>query len=129
MKKEITTRDSTKEELETIESKISLAESQQMQLESEIAALSKAVAANAKALNEATIIRTEESAANKKTVTQAGAGKAAVELAISILRKFYDSQGVFLQKAKYEPYVPDNANREGKTVADLAPDVFSVDYK
>merc|ERR1719356_1617553 len=129
MKKEITTRDSTKEELETIGSEISLAESQQMQLESEIAALSKAVAANAKALNEATIIRTEESAANKKTISEAGAGKAAVELALSILRKFYDSQGVFLQKGGYLPYVAPDANREGKTVGDLAPDVFSVDYK
>jgi len=78
MKAQITTRDTTKEELEETRSKISLAESQQMQLESEIAALSKAVAANEKALNEATIIRTEESAANKKTISEAGAGKAAV---------------------------------------------------
>merc|ERR1719240_598532 len=124
-----TSRDQLKEELEGTESKISAAVAKIKELEADIASLSDAVAANAKALNEATEIRIEDSAANNKTVVEAGAGKEAVELAIKILRGFYDSQGVFLQKNSYEPAVPTDANREGKTVADLAPEVFSVDYK
>merc|ERR1719240_2221560 len=129
MKEAVTSRDQYKEELEDTESKISLAESKKQSLEADIASLSKAVAANAKALNEATEIRLDESAANNKTVTEAGAGKEAVELALSILKEFYEAQGVFLQKQGYEPYVAPDANREGKTVADLAPEVFSADYK
>jgi len=129
MKAEVTKRDETKHKLEELESSISTAESQVEQLDADIATDSAAVAANTKDLNEATILRKADMESNNKTITEAGAGKEAVELAIKILRQFYDSQGVFLQKFSYEPYVAPNANREGKTVADLAPEVFDMDYK
>merc|ERR1740130_2107577 len=76
------------------------------ELEQEIRDLKKAIADNLKALNETS----EE-------------GKTAVELAINILKEFYEN--AFIQTGKY---VPPNADRSGKTVADRAPEVFSGDY-
>merc|ERR1719197_203012 len=50
-------------------------------------------------------------------------GKAGVELALSILNEFYSSQGALVQ------YVPPNSDRDGKTVADLSPEIFDSEYK
>merc|ERR1719329_313224 len=84
----------------------------------------KAIAENLKALNEATELRNSEKADNEATIETAEEGKTAVELAINILKEFYDN--AFIQTGKY---VPPNADREGLTVADRAPEVFSGDYR
>jgi len=86
--------------------------------------LKKAIADNLKALNEATELRNSEKADNEATIETADEGKTAVELAINILKEFYDN--AFVQTGKY---VPPNADRSGKTVADRAPEVFSGDYR
>merc|ERR1711920_1086585 len=57
-------------------------------------------------------------------MVDAGAGKAAVELALNTLRTFYSGQ--FFQRSGY---VPPKSDREGLTVADRAPDVFDSEYK
>jgi len=126
MKTQVTSRDSQKSTLEDLQSQISAAEAEQAKLESEIAALSKAVAENIKALNEATQLRAEEKAANEKTLSEAKAGKEAVDFALTTLNAFYEGAAPgFLQ---YEPFVSTDAGRDGKTVADLAPKVFDEDY-
>merc|ERR1719399_1562901 len=93
------------------------------QLNQEIEDLKKAIAENLKALNEATELRNSEKADNEATISTTDEGKTAVELAINILKEFYDN--AFIQTGKY---VPPNADRSGKTVADRAPEVFSGSY-
>jgi len=90
--------------------------------------LSKEIAALKKALMEATELRQEEKAENEKTMKDAGAGKEAVEYALQVLKKYYEG-GALLQRSSYEPWVATDSDREGKTVGDLAPEVFDADYK
>merc|ERR1719297_110815 len=75
-----------------------------------------------KALNEATELRETSKEENTVTLETAKEGKAAVELALSILKQFYEN--AFIQTK----YVPPNSDREGLTVADRAPEVFSGTY-
>jgi len=75
----------------------------------------------AKALNEATELRSEEKKENAQTLEDSKAGKKAVEQAMKVLKGFYEG---FLQ------YKPPKSDREGKTVADRAPETsFSGEYK
>jgi len=75
----------------------------------------------AKALNEATELRSDEKKENEQTLEEAKAGKEAVEQAMKVLKEFYEG---FLQ------YKPPKSDREGKTVEDRAPETsFSGDYK
>jgi len=116
-------RDQQQASVEDFKSQINSKESAKAQLKSEVAALAKQIAENKKALHEATVLRQEEHADNEKTVQDAGAGKAAVELALNLLNGFYNPQ--LLQKSVY---VPPNSDREGLTVADRAPQIFDTEY-
>merc|ERR1711881_32939 len=73
-----------------------------------------------KALKEAEELRAAEKAENEKTIADAEEGLAAVKYALTVLSEFYEN--AFLQ------YVPPNADREGKTVSDLAPEIFNDKY-
>lgn len=105
-------------------------------LTDEIKELGEQIAGLAKALNEATKLRAGESAENEKTLSDAAAGKDAVEQAIAVLKKFYGSfmQTSFVQIREHQPKTTEgyertfgiNANREGKTVKDLAPETFEA---
>lgn len=128
MKTQVSARDAAKAELEKLDAELTGAVADQAQLEAEIAALSSAVADNEAMLKKTTEMRLAESAENNKTVEEAVAGKAAVDLAIQILSQFYHSQGVFLQRGQYEPWKAANSTRTGETVRDLAPEVFDEDY-
>jgi len=64
---------------------------------------------------------------NVKVIGDAGAGKEAVQFAIIALSKFYDKGGKFIQQSA--AYVPPNSDREGNTVADLAPEIFEGNYE
>merc|ERR1719161_2363354 len=77
-----------------------------------------------KALNEATDQRNKEKDDNKNTLEDAGAGKEAVEFALATLKEFYDTAASLVQAG----YSPPNADREGKTVGDMAPKAFSDTY-
>jgi len=123
----VTTRDEQQEKKESVEAQISEKEAEKAQLLSEISELSKAIAANNKALAEAQELRIAEKLDNDEVIGQSGAGKEAVEFALNLLKKFYEDAGAFVQgKAGY---VPPNSDRDGSTVADLAPEVFNSDYK
>merc|ERR1740116_499953 len=108
---------------EDLETQIEVKVTTKAQLKSDVAELSKQIAANKKALHEATQLRQEESEDNSKTIADAGTGKAAVNFAIETLKDFYDN--AFLQRSSY---VPPNSDREGLTVGDRAPEVFSTQY-
>jgi len=80
-----------------------------------------------KALNEATDLRKKESTENKKTVEDSKAGLAAVRAAKQVLEDFYG----FLQvKTDAQKYKPAKGDKDGNTVADLAPKTgFDEDYE
>jgi len=120
----IADRDTGNAQIEEAMATISKITAEKEQLNQEIEDLKKAIAENLKALNEATELRNGEKADNEATIETADEGKTAVELAINILKEFYDN--AFIQTGKY---VPPNADRSGKTVADRAPEVFSGDYR
>jgi len=112
-------RDTGNAQIEEAMATISKLTAEKDQLNQEIEDLKKAIAENLKALNEATELRNSEKADNEATIETADEGKTAVELAINILKEFYDN--AFIQTGKY---VPPNADRSGMTVADRAPEVF-----
>merc|ERR1719456_637008 len=117
-------RDNKKAELENLAADMSKTESEIAQLQSEIAVLARQISELRKALKEATELRAAEKAANEKTLAKAEEGKEAVKFAISVLKDFYEN--AFLQRSG--KYVPPNADREGKTVSDLAPEIFDDKY-
>jgi len=87
-------------------------------LEDEINTLNGQIAELKKALLEATELRNEAKAENEKTMEMSEAGGDAVELALGLLKDFY--KGALVQTGKY---TPPNADRSGKTLSDLAPEV------
>jgi len=116
-------RDAANGAIEVAVSTISKLTNLKAQLTSEVQDLEQAIADNLKALNEATELRDTEKGENAVTVETAAEGKAAVELALSILKQFYEN--AFVQTG----YTPPNADRDGMTVADRAPEAFSGSYK
>jgi hypothetical protein len=69
-----------------------------------------------KSLLEAEQLRAKDKLNNEKATDTSQDGIDSVKAALDILSKFYDN--AFLQKTKY---VPPNSDRDGNTVADLAP--------
>merc|ERR1719433_477103 len=119
MKETIAARDEEQGKLEGIEADITEKTAERKQLKMEIAELAEEIAQAMKALSEATELRVDEKADNDQTVKEAEAGKDAVEFALKVLKDFYDN--AFVQTGKY---VPPDSDRSGKTVGDLAPEVF-----
>merc|ERR1719468_234837 len=115
-------RDKANSQIEVAVSQITKLNHEKAALEADIQGLEQAIADNLKALNEATELREAEKAENEATLETAEEGKTAVELALSILKQFYDN--AFVQIG----YVPPNSDREGLTVADRAPEVWSGTY-
>lgn len=122
MSKAVGSRDTENENVETQLAIISSEKAKAKALKQEIAALSADIANLNKALKEATELRLAEKKDNEQTVADAGAGKTAVEQAISVLEKFYNA---FAQVG----YKPPKSDRAGNTVGDLAPESsFSGSY-
>merc|ERR1719433_2607620 len=114
-------RDEAKAEHEELSAAISATEAKRSELRREIATLSLAIADNNRALTEASDLRRGEKADNTKVMRQAKAGKKAVELALQVLRDFYERGSLAQERASY---VPPDSDRSGKTVDDLAPEGF-----
>jgi len=124
----VSMRDANAQEIESLTAQITEKEASKAKLQEEIAALSKAIANNMKALNEATELRADEKKDNTNVMNDAKAGKAAVEYAISVLKQFYENQGTSLLEQSAS-YVPPSSDRSGKTVGDLAPEIFDNGYQ
>jgi peptidoglycan hydrolase CwlO-like protein len=124
MASSVAQRDSANDKLEELEAKLSALSAEEAALTGDIATLHQEIAANAKALNEATELRLGEKATNEKTISDATEGKTGVELALQILTDFYSAQGVL-----FAQYVPPDSDRNMKTVADLSPEIFDDEYK
>merc|ERR1719238_2019329 len=120
MKKATDSRDAEQAKIEEYAASISKTEAEIAQLKSEIAMLSEMIAELMKALKEAEELRAAEKAENEKTIAEAEEGLGAVKYALTVLSEFYEN--AFLQ------YVPPNADRDGKTVSDLAPEIFDDKY-
>lgn len=125
MSTNIASRDKASAEIESLTAEHSRDESEKKKLTQEVADLSEAIAGLNKALGEATDLRNKERAINEETVATAKEGQAGTELAMKLLKDFYAAAG-----GSFVEYVPPNSDREGKTFADRAPDVFGNDgYK
>jgi len=123
MKETITTRDEEAAKLEGLDASITEKTAEKKQLKMEIAELADEISKLMKALSEATELRVDEKEDNDQTVKEAVAGKDAVEYALKVLKEFYDN--AFVQTRKY---VPPDSDRSGKTVGDLAPEIFDSGY-
>jgi len=124
MKKALTSRDEGKSREEAAQAKLTTLTAQKQDLTADIADLGAKVAANKKALNEATELRNDEKSDNEETVASAEEGKAAVDMALKLLSDFYKT--AFMQTGS--KYVPPKADRDGNTVGDVAPEVFDDQY-
>jgi len=123
MKENVESRDAAQAEIESLTATQSKLESEKSTLTEEIATLAKDIANLQKALMEATELRVAEKAENEKTISEANGGLVATNLAMKLLNEFYNSAGgAFVQ------YVPPNADREGKTVGDRAPEIWEGQY-
>ena len=90
-----------------------------VQMNEDIMDLGKEISGLYKTLSEIEELRKDEKAQNEKTIKDSADGVETLKQAIQILTKFYGS--AFLQAP--------NEDREGNTVADLAPDTFDEEYK
>merc|ERR1719461_1112759 len=130
MKEQVANRDGAAEAMEQAAAEIKNNQVGLATTMNEIAKISENIAQLTKALKEARELRMEEKADNEHVIGKAEAGRAAVEQAISILNNFYDN--AFLQRqpqsAHGGKWIPLNSDREGKTVADLAPEYADSTY-
>merc|ERR1719263_830763 len=122
MKAAITARDEAQSESESLTGQLSRKEAEKAETIFDISVLAQQISELNKALLEATELRASERADNKKTIADAGAGKDAVEFALTVLKEFYEGAAGFVQ------YVPPDSDREGNTVGDLAPEAFEGHY-
>jgi len=119
-------RDDGKSKEEAANAKLTTLTALKEDLTNDIGELGEGIAANKKALNEATELRNEEKGDNEATVDSAKDGLQATNLALTVLKDFYKS--AFLQTSSSK-YTPPKSDREGNTVGDLAPDTFDEEYQ
>merc|ERR1719364_307348 len=123
MMKAVNKRDKANSQIEVANAKITTQTAKKNALEDEIDTLNGEIAELKKALLEATELRNEDKAENEKTISMSEDGAESVKLALGLLSEFY--KNAFVQTGKY---VPPNADRDGNTVGDLAPEVFDSSY-
>jgi predicted nucleic acid-binding Zn-ribbon protein len=123
MAKATTDRDDANAVIEDAEGKITTYSANKKEKEEEIKETEGQIADLKKALLEAAELRAEDKATNAKSLEMTGEAIAAVKSALKILGDFYGN--ALVQTGKY---VPPDSDREGNTVGDLAPEVFSADY-
>lgn len=127
MGKSILTRDEQQASVEKFTERQATKEAAVALVTEEIANLSEGLAALAKALNEASILRNKEQEENQRTIREAQAGVSAVGQAMSVLKEYYSGES-FLQTRVRGRYTAPGADRDGATFSDLAPDSFGSEY-
>jgi len=121
MAKAISGRDKANANIEAATAKITTNTANKNALEDEIDKLNGQIAELKKGMLEATELRNTDKADNAEQIRMSKEGAAAVKLALGTLKGFYDN--AFMQTGKY---TPPNADRDGNTVGDLAPE-FNTD--
>jgi len=116
----ISNRDNANAKIEEETANLSKLNAEHNDLKKDIAEKQETIAQNTKSLAEATALRLEEHKENEQTMAEAKEGEEATTFALSLLEEFYGSALV--------QYVPPDSDREGKTVGDRAPEVFSGSY-
>lgn len=118
-------RDKARTNVEKTAAEKSRNEAEKKKLTKDIADLSSSIASLSKSLAEQTQLRQKEKEENLKTIALAKQGQSGVEFAIQVLSEFYGSAAAsYVQTG----WVPPNAGRDNKTVADKDPDIFSSEY-
>jgi chromosome segregation ATPase len=117
------------------------AEAKESFIISEIARLTKMIeedqaniAKNKKAVDEMTTLRNGEHADNMQTIEVAKGGEKAVDFAIQVLQEFYENGGGVAEMGSNPEFIqihqdPEDADREGNSVASLAPNEAQGTYK
>jgi hypothetical protein len=118
-------RDDAVAAVETLTSTKSSLTAEDGQLHKDITELALDIASLQKGLKEATGLREDEKKENEATIATAQEGQAGTELALKILQDFYAAAG----GASLAQYTPPGAGRDGKNLADLAPDSPDGEYK
>jgi len=124
MKAAIKDRDEANANIELASAKITSLSAKIEELKSNINQLNADIAAAKKALLEATELRNEDKEDHSTTVSMSEEAIESVKLAMGLLQDFY-KKALLAQTGKY---TPPNADRSGKTVGDLAPEVFDDNY-
>jgi len=125
MTKGVKTRDDFKAEVEGLSSDLMKLKSDIAAKRMKIAEEQSAISFLQKSLLDATQLRTTEKSQNLKDVSVAKEGLEATRSALTFLREFYESS-VSMSQVKY---TQPNSDRDGKTVGELAPDVFDAEYQ
>jgi len=125
MSEAVTKRDERQTEIEGLKAKIQGTTSTIAKNKADMADLKAEIADLQKSLQELTALRQEEKAQNEKSIADAKSGADAIKQALVVLQDYY---GTAMFQAG-SAYVPPNADREGQTVSDLAPETFSGDYE
>merc|ERR1719240_40062 len=116
-------RDTGNAKIEVANAKITTLTTKIDSLNDEIKTLNTEISELKKALLEATELRDENKAENKKTIEMSKEGAASVKLVLEVLNDFY--KNAFVQTNKY---VPPKSDRDGNTVGDLAPEMATEKY-
>jgi len=122
MAKAIASRDEANAKIEAANAAITTQTATKNELNDEIAKLQVDISELKKGLKEATELRNEDKAENEKTMEMSEEGAEAVKSALELLKGFYENAFVQVK------YTPPNADKDGNTVGDLAPEVFDSTY-
>ncbi|CAJ1344548.1 unnamed protein product [Effrenium voratum] len=122
--KSTTDRDKYQAEIETLTSKLETDTATLHQSNKEVALTSVDISKLTSELDEASKLRANESAGNEAALKEAKDGVEAADFALKTLKDFYAAPSFFQQRAVRE-HAPD---RDGKSIADVAPKVNTGDY-
>jgi len=125
MTKAVNDRDEANSQIEAANARITTLSASKKALEDAVATLQSDIAALQKALLEATELRNEDKAENTKTIAMSEEAVASVKLALNLLQDFYKKSAL----AQTGKYTPPKSDRDGNTVGDLAPEAFDSKYR
>jgi len=123
MQSAVEKRDARTADMETAGAGMDQTDSEIKTLTNDISTASQEIADMYKQQTEMEELRSEEKANNEKSIADAQAGVQAIEQANEILQEFYEQYGL-VQKQKFDPV---GGDRDGRTVADMAPETFNSD--
>eukprot|EP00933_Yihiella_yeosuensis_P014594 TRINITY_DN1301_c0_g2_i1.p1 TRINITY_DN1301_c0_g2~~TRINITY_DN1301_c0_g2_i1.p1 ORF type:complete len:722 (+),score=260.12 TRINITY_DN1301_c0_g2_i1:73-2238(+) len=129
IKKHTDDRDNSKAFIETKTAFIDATNATRNKLTDEIANLEKDIAKTEAELQEATEMRNAENEENTQVIANSEAGEEGTEMALSILKKFYEANALIQQPSATKIYSGEAVDASGKSVSDVAPTASAEEYK